>query len=99
MILGLLKHTRVITSFVLIMVLLSEYINVQTRGSWQLAVPPQNLSANKINDFAFVWIPGKGASARLKLLRQDGTLRRHGTYHQSSGYHRFSAAIQKIRCR
>jgi len=38
MILGVLKHALMITSFVLIMMLLIEYINVQTQGSWQLAL-------------------------------------------------------------
>ncbi len=32
------KHALMITSFVLIMMLLIEYINVHTRGSWQLAL-------------------------------------------------------------
>lgn len=36
MFIGLLKHTLMITSFVFIMMLLIEYINVQTRGDWQL---------------------------------------------------------------
>lgn len=35
MIIGILKHAMMITSFVLIMMLLIEYINVHTRGSWQ----------------------------------------------------------------
>ena len=35
MIIGVLKHALMITSFVLIMMLLIEYINVQTRGAWQ----------------------------------------------------------------
>ena len=38
MIISVLKHALMITSFVLIMMLLIEYINVQTRGSWQLAL-------------------------------------------------------------
>ncbi len=38
MILGVLKHALMITRFVLIMMLLIEYINVQTRGSWQQAL-------------------------------------------------------------
>jgi len=33
-----LKHALMITSFVLIMMLLIEYINVQTRGRWQLSL-------------------------------------------------------------
>ena len=35
---GILTHALMITSFVLIMMLLIEYINVQTRGAWQLAL-------------------------------------------------------------
>ena len=35
MFLEIVKHTILITSFVFIMMLLIEYINVQTRGSWQ----------------------------------------------------------------
>jgi hypothetical protein len=38
MFIGVLKHALMITSFVLIMMLLIEYTNVQTRGSWQLAL-------------------------------------------------------------
>jgi len=38
MILGVLKHAFVITSFVLIMMLLIDYLNVQTRGAWQLTL-------------------------------------------------------------
>jgi len=35
LILGVIKHAIMITSFVLMMMLLIEYINVQTRGEWQ----------------------------------------------------------------
>ena len=35
LIVGVIKHAIMITSFVLIMMLLIEYINVQTRGEWQ----------------------------------------------------------------
>ena len=35
LILGVLKHAIMITSFVLMMKILIEYINVQTRGEWQ----------------------------------------------------------------
>ncbi len=35
LILGVFKHALMITSFVLMMMLLIEYINVQTRGEWQ----------------------------------------------------------------
>jgi hypothetical protein len=38
MIIVVLKHALMITSFVLIMMLLIEYINVQTRGAWQLTL-------------------------------------------------------------
>jgi len=43
MILAILKHAFVITSFVLIMMLLIEYLNVQTRGSWQIALGKSRL--------------------------------------------------------
>jgi len=32
---GILRHALMITSFVFIMMLLIEYINVQTQGRWQ----------------------------------------------------------------
>ena len=35
LIIGVIKHSVMITSFVLMMMLLIEYINVQTRGEWQ----------------------------------------------------------------
>ena len=35
LIVGVIKHAVMITSFVLMMMLLIEYINVQTRGEWQ----------------------------------------------------------------
>jgi hypothetical protein len=35
MIIGVLKHALMITGFVLIMMLVIKYINVQTRGTWQ----------------------------------------------------------------
>lgn len=38
MIFAVLKHALMITSFVLIMMLLIEYINVQTRGHWQQGI-------------------------------------------------------------
>jgi len=38
MILSVLKQALMITSFVLIMMLLIEYINVHTRGAWQQAL-------------------------------------------------------------
>jgi hypothetical protein len=38
MIVGVLQQALMITSFVLIMMLLIEYINVQTRGVWQQAL-------------------------------------------------------------
>ena len=46
MIIGVLKHALMITSFVLIMMLLIEYINVQTRGSWQ-----QSLKKTRIGQY------------------------------------------------
>lgn len=38
MIVSVLKHALMITSFVLIMMLLIEYLNVQTRGAWQASL-------------------------------------------------------------
>ncbi len=38
LILGVIKHAVMITSFVLMMMLFIEYINVQTRGEWQKAL-------------------------------------------------------------
>ena len=35
MLVNLFKHTLMITGFVFIMMLLIEYVNVQTRGQWQ----------------------------------------------------------------
>lgn len=35
LILGVFKHAVMITSFVLMMMLFIEYVNVQTRGEWQ----------------------------------------------------------------
>ena len=46
MIIGVFKHALMITSFVLIMMLLIEYINVQTRGSWQ-----QSLKKTRIGQY------------------------------------------------
>ena len=43
---GIVKHALMITSFVLIMMLLIEYINVQTRGSWQ-----QSLRKTRIGQY------------------------------------------------
>ncbi len=43
MIIGVFKHALMITSFVLIMMLLIEYINVQTRGSWQQSLKKTRL--------------------------------------------------------
>ena len=46
MFLEIIKHTILITSFVFIMMLLIEYINVQTRGSWQ-----QKLKKSKLGQY------------------------------------------------
>jgi len=43
---GVLKHAIMITSFVLMMMLLIEYINVQTRGEWQ-----DNLKKSRIGQY------------------------------------------------
>jgi len=44
MIIGVFKQALMITSFVLIMMLLIEYINVQTRGSWQQTLRKTRMS-------------------------------------------------------
>jgi len=43
MILGVLKHAIMITSFVLMMMLFIEYINVQTKGEWQKSLKKNRL--------------------------------------------------------
>ena len=57
MILGVLKHALMITIFVLIMMLLIEYINVQTRGSWQLALRKSQFGQYVLGAFLGV-VPG-----------------------------------------
>lgn len=57
MIIGVLKHALMITSFVLIMMLLIEYINVQTRGSWQLALRKSRFGQYVLGAFLGV-VPG-----------------------------------------
>ncbi|MCD6432629.1 MAG: arsenic efflux protein [Sulfurimonas sp.] len=46
LILGVIKHAIMITSFVLMMMLLIEYVNVQTRGEWQ-----KNLKNSKLKKY------------------------------------------------
>ena len=46
LIVGVLKHAIMITSFVLMMMLLIEYINVQTRGEWQ-----ESLKKNRLTQY------------------------------------------------
>jgi len=57
MLIGVLKHALMITSFVLIMMLLIEYINVQTRGSWQLALRKSQFGQYVLGAFLGV-VPG-----------------------------------------
>jgi len=57
MIIDVLKHALMITSFVLIMMLLIEYINVQTRGSWQLALRRSRFGQYVLGAFLGV-VPG-----------------------------------------
>ena len=47
LIIGVIKHAIMITSFVLMMMLLIEYINVQTRGEWQ-----KSLKKNRFGQYA-----------------------------------------------
>jgi len=46
LVLGVLKHAIMITSFVLMMMLLIEYVNVQTQGEWQ-----KNLKKSRIGQY------------------------------------------------
>jgi hypothetical protein len=57
MLLGVLKHALMITSFVLIMMLLIEYINVQTRGRWQLSLRRSRFGQYVLGAFLGV-VPG-----------------------------------------
>jgi len=57
MLVGVVKHAFMITSFVLIMMLLIEYINVQTRGSWQLALRKSRFGQYILGAFLGV-VPG-----------------------------------------
>jgi hypothetical protein len=57
MIIGVLQHALMITSFVLIMMLLIEYVNVQTRGSWQLALRKSRFGQYVLGAFLGV-VPG-----------------------------------------
>ena len=57
MLIGSLKHALMITSFVLIMMLLIEYINVHTRGSWQLALRKNRFGQYVLGAFLGV-VPG-----------------------------------------
>jgi hypothetical protein len=57
MLIGVLKHALMITSFVLIMMLLIEYINVHIRGSWQLALRKSRFGQYALGAFLGV-VPG-----------------------------------------
>jgi hypothetical protein len=57
MMLGVLKHALMITSFVLIMMLLIEYINVQTHGAWQLTLRKSRFGQYVLGAFLGV-VPG-----------------------------------------
>lgn len=57
MILDVIKHAIMITSFVLMMMLLIEYINVQTRGEWQKSFQKSKLKQYLLAAFLGV-IPG-----------------------------------------
>lgn len=67
MLIGILKHALMITSFVLIMMLLIEYINVQTRGTWQLALRKSRFGQYMLGAFLGV-VPGcLGAFSAVSL--------------------------------
>ncbi len=57
MILSVIKHAVMITSFVLMMMLLIEYINVQTRGEWQKSLKKSRLGQYILAAFLGV-VPG-----------------------------------------
>ncbi len=57
MFIGVLKHALMITSFVLIMMLLIEYVNVQTRGTWQHTLRKNRLGQYVLGAFLGV-VPG-----------------------------------------
>ncbi len=57
MMLDVLKHALMITSFVLIMMLLIEYINVQTHGAWQLTLRKSRFGQYVLGAFLGV-VPG-----------------------------------------
>ena len=57
MILTVIKHAVMITSFVLMMMLLIEYINVQTRGEWQKSLKKSRLGQYILAAFLGV-VPG-----------------------------------------
>ena len=57
MIVDIFKHTLMITSFVLMMMLFIEYLNVQTRGEWQNSIKKNRLTQYVLAVFLGV-IPG-----------------------------------------
>ncbi|MCK5784426.1 MAG: arsenic efflux protein [Desulfobacterales bacterium] len=57
MIIGVIKHAVMITSFVLMMMLMIEYINVQTRGEWQKSLKKSRLGQYFLAAFLGV-VPG-----------------------------------------
>ncbi|OQX57841.1 MAG: hypothetical protein B5M52_06595 [Helicobacteraceae bacterium 4484_230] len=67
MIIGVIKHAVMITSFVLMMMLLIEYINVQTHGEWQKSLKKSRLGQYVLAAFLGV-VPGcLGAFAVVSL--------------------------------
>ncbi len=67
LIIGVIKHAIMITSFVLMMMLLIEYINVQTQGSWQKSLKKSRFGQYFLAAFLGI-IPGcLGAFAVVSL--------------------------------
>jgi hypothetical protein len=67
MIIGVIKHAVMITSFVLMMMLLIEYINVQTHGEWQKSLKKSRIGQYILAAFLGV-VPGcLGAFAVVSL--------------------------------
>ena len=64
MLIDVTKHALMITSFVLMMMLLIEYINVQTRGEWQKSLKKSRFGQYFLAAFLGVVLPSATSIAR-----------------------------------
>ncbi len=79
MIIGVLKHALMITGFVLIMMLVIKYINVQTRGTWQRMLRQSRFGQYLLGAFLGV-VPGcLGAFTVVSLYSHRTVSRCAGT--------------------